>query len=74
MSEPKLWGVKRRDGSMVQIKPQFDQTSAAIEAFKYEPNSALPVGKHHGVTIIQHCENHGYTIVRAAVVEVGEEA
>ena len=73
MSEPKLWGVKRPDGTMFQIKPSKSKLLAVIRAGEDDFMFRLCCDGANSRKV-RRAQKAGYRIVLAAVVEVTEEA
>lgn len=74
MSEPKLYCVKRPDGSFVW-ETLWTNRNGAVNILFNRFGSEL-MGGRIGMTAERHdrANKLGYRIVRAVVVEVGEEA
>ncbi len=78
MTREILWGVKRKDGTMIQCAPKMAKLRAIYEAAKVEPELTVIAAGVGAVGLREATRKAGYEIVRAAVVELlemrGEDA
>lgn len=65
-----LWGVKRKDGTMIQCAPKMAKLRALYEAAKSEPELTVITSKVGAVGLREAARAAGYEVVRAAVVEL----